>query len=99
MLDGLLCFQHFLYWDNGGTFVFSIYGKHKSSNQQKSKKVLLLCFVTFVTFVFYAHPTKVLKGVTFVFCRFCHLCVLCSPLESNFAVEKDDIQDIQAENH
>ena len=24
--------------------------------QQKSKKVLLLCFVTFVTFVFYAHP-------------------------------------------
>ena len=28
-------------------------------NQQKSKKVLLLCFVTFVTFVFYAHPTWV----------------------------------------
>ena len=38
------------------TFVFSIYWKHKSWNRQKSKKVLLLRFVTFVTFVFYAHP-------------------------------------------
>ena len=26
--------------------------------QQKSKKVLLLCFVAFVTFVFYAHRLK-----------------------------------------
>ena len=39
-----------------GTFVFSIYWKHKSWNRQKSKKVLLLRFVTIVTFVFYAHP-------------------------------------------
>ena len=41
------------------TFVFSIYWKHKSWNRQKSKKVLLLRFVTFVTFVFYAHPLMV----------------------------------------
>ena len=38
--------------------MFSIYGNHKISNKQKSKKVLLLCFVTFVTFVFYAHPCE-----------------------------------------
>ena len=38
------------------TFVFSIYWKHKSWNRQKSKKVLLLRFVTIVNFVFYAHP-------------------------------------------
>jgi len=100
MLEGRLCFQHFQLVLLEELLCFPYIENTKApSNQQKSQKVLLLCFVTFVTFVFYAHPTKVLKGVTFVFCRFCHLCVLCSPLESNFAVEKDDIQDIQAENH
>ena len=48
------------------TFVFSIYWKHKSWNRQKSKKVLLLRFVTFVTFVFYAHPIILLTCFQFI---------------------------------
>ena len=61
MLEGLLCFQHFQLVLLEELLCFPYIENTKApSNQQKSQKVLLLCFVTFVTFVFYAHPTKVL---------------------------------------
>ena len=55
---GTFVFSIFSILSMKGTFVFSIYWKHKSCHRQKLEKVLLLRFVTFVTFVFYAHPQK-----------------------------------------
>ena len=63
MLEGLLCFQHFQLVLLEELLCFPYIENTKApSNQQKSQKVLLLCFVTFVTFVFYAHPCMYLDN-------------------------------------